>query len=162
MDGSGPGYRLLLVGRALFLGILWGVVFGEAIWSLIIAVGLLKEGADGLLPAIVLSPVAGLVGGVVGGAISLTSGLALALSGREALRRTWHARLVSGSAAAAVPLAVGWELRPVDFRILIGMIAAAAVTAVLRTPRILTGPPPPRRWQPGMPAGPAPVTRSEQ
>ncbi len=161
MDGSGPGYRLLLVGRALFLGILWGVVFGEASWSLIMAVGLLKEGADGLLPAIALSPVAGVVGGVVGGVLSLTSGLALALSSRETLRRAWHARLVAGSAAAAVPLAVGWQLHQADYRAVAGIAAAAVVTAVLLTPRILTAPPP-KQWQPAMPAGQTPATRSEQ
>jgi|GEM_PF-4568160 len=162
MDRTWARYRLLVLGRALFLGILWGVVFGEAAWSFLIARGLLDEGADGLLPALVLSPVAGVVGDVVGGVIGLTSGLALAFSARGVLRRNWHARLVSGSAAAAVALAVGRELGSAEYRTVAGIAVAAVITAVLLTARILTGPPPPENWQPAMPAGQAPVSRSEQ
>lgn len=163
MDRTGPRYRLLLVGRALFLGVLWGVVLGEVTFGLLIAKDGLQHGTNGadLLSALALSPIAGVVGGVVGGVLGLTSGLALALSGRDVLRRIWYARLVAGSAAAAAPLAVRWELQSADHRIVAGTAAAAAVSAVLLTPRILTGPPP-RQWQPAMSAGQAPVTRSEQ
>jgi hypothetical protein len=159
MDTGGPRYRLLLLGRALCLGILWGAVLGEVTWGVVIAANAIGEGVtvDDLLLTVLWSPLAGFVGGVVGGAVSLVAGLALALSGNGVLERVYRARLVTGSAAAAVPLAAGWHLSQwVSYSTVAGTVTAAAVAAVLVTPRILNGPPPPKNGAAPMP----PVPRS--
>lgn len=148
MDIRELKYRLLLIGRALYLGTCWGAVLGVAVWVVAITGGVISDGAsvDELFPAIALSPVAGIVGGVVGGGISLVCGLALALSGAGVLRRMRRVRLVIGSVAAAVPLAVVWHpdrpLRLADSTPAVGIAAAAAVAAVLLASRIVTTSPP--------------------
>lgn len=148
MDMRELRYRLLLIGRALCLGIAWGAVLGVAAWGVLLVGGAITDGAsvDELFPAIALSPVAGFVGGIVGGGISLMCGLALALSGADVLRRMHRVRLVTGSVAAAIPLAIGWHPgRPLllaDSTPAVGVAAAAAVAAVLLASRIVTTPPP--------------------
>lgn len=151
-------YRLLLVGRAHFAGILGGVVYGEVVWcvlGLLTAMGGPDGDAQGLVLFVVLAPLAGAVGGAVGGTIGLTAGLALALSSREVLSQLGWSRLVTGTAAAAVPLAVvlclnhahpSWNFLVADV-----IAAVAAVTGVLLTPYILHGPTPPARWRRGIP-----------
>jgi hypothetical protein len=166
MDGTGTWrHRLLLIGRALFAGILWGAVFGALTWIVLGVVAALGEYGDSgdLLVALGLAPVAGLVGGGVGGTLGLTAGLALALSGPRVLQQLGRARVVTGSVVAAIPLAVALNLhRPrssSDYAIAVGLAAVAAVTAVLLTPRILNGPPPPARWRRTIPPGTTPRAR---
>jgi hypothetical protein len=169
MQVGEPGYRLVLVGRALCAGVLWGAALGAATWAVLIVGSAIAEGATvaALLVGLLWSPAAAIIGGLVGATVALASGLALALSGNGVLRRTWRARLVTGSAAAAVPLAVAFNLHSprslADCLIAAGIAMAAVVIAVLGTPSILHGPPPPGKWQPGTrPAPQAPATRSEQ
>lgn len=140
-------------------------MFGEAAYAALIVGGVVRFGftAGDLLPSLAWSPVAGVVGAVVGGVISLVSGLALALSSRSVLAETNRARLVTGAAAAAVPVAVMVNSDASGHLIATGIAMAAAVTAVLVTPRILDGPRPAGKWQPGVrPAPPARTTRAEQ
>ena len=99
-------YRLLLVGRAYLAGVLGGVVYGEVVWwvgGTLAAVSSQDGVGSGLLYFVVFSPVAGAVGGTVGGVIGLVAGVALALSSREVLSQLGWSRLVTGTAAAAVP-----------------------------------------------------------
>jgi hypothetical protein len=136
-------------------------MFGEATLALLLVKGVLASldlGSSpdiaelvqaGLLWVVLFIPLSGVIGGVVGGSIALTAGLALALSGRRVIGQMHRARLVTGSAAAAVPLAVAYSLNlpraSVDYYVIAaGLAAVAAVTAVLLTPRIVNGPPPPR------------------
>lgn len=152
MDETGTWqHRVLLIGRAHFLGLLCGAGFGEVVWGVLGIVTLVsgREDAGAFLALVVVAPVAGIVGGIVGGTIGLTAGLALALSGRRVLLHLVRSQLVTGSGAAAVPLAVALNLpRPVQwgsYAIAAGVAAAGAVTAMLLTRRILHGPPPPAR-----------------
>ncbi|HEX8768675.1 MAG TPA: hypothetical protein VF714_09910 [Jatrophihabitans sp.] len=150
MDGTGTGrYRLLLIGRAQLAGIIGGAVFGVATWGLL---GFLSgQGEAGsLLVVVMFAPLAAIVGGGVGGTIGVTTGVALAFSGRRVLRQLLLGRLVAGSVAAAVPLAVALVLhRPPCHVIPAGVAAVAAVNAVLLTPYILHGSPPPAEWRRG-------------
>jgi len=165
MDWTGMlRYRLLLIGRAELAGILWGLIFGEAVW-LVFGSYLLVSGqgdAADLLLFVLWAPAPGMVGGAVGATIGVTAGAALALSGRRVLQRVALARLVSGSAAAAVPLAAVLALhRPSPwpfYPIATGVAVAAAVTGALLTPHILHGPPPPAEWRRGL----LPATPPEQ
>ncbi len=144
-------------------------MFGEAGYGALVLGATVTDGASvaALLASMLWSPLAGLVGAVVGGVISLVSGLALALSAHGVLGRISRARLVTGGAAAAVPLAVVLNLGRLQpwwqYLIATGIATAAVAAAVLMTPRILNGPPPAGKWQPGTrPAAQAPATRSEQ
>jgi hypothetical protein len=159
-----------LAARAFFLGILWGCAFGAGTWWVVISVAALTDGGTvaELLGAVLWSLVAGAVGGVVGGTIGLTAGLALALSSQAVLRQILRARLVSGGAAAALPLAVALQSHRtfswVSYLVTGGIAIAAVVTAVLTTPRILKKP---RRKEAPAPLRPrirlgAPVCRGQQ
>jgi hypothetical protein len=93
------------------------VVFGEATLTLLLVKGVLASldlgrSPDvaglvqaGLLSVMLFIPLSGVIGGAVGGGIGLAAGPALALSGRRVIRQMYRARLVTGSAAAAAPLA---------------------------------------------------------
>jgi hypothetical protein len=161
-------YRLLLVGRALFAGILGGVVYGEVVWcvlGLLAAMGGPGSDPHDLVFFLVFAPLAGTVGGAVGGTIGMTAGLALALSSRQVLSQLGWSRLVTGTASAAAPLAVVLCLNrahPSSSYLLADVIAVvAAVTGVLLTPYILHGPTPPARWRTGIPPR-APVSPPAQ
>lgn len=148
-------YRLLLIGRAELLGILWGLIFGVVTWIVIGGYAIATEPADaaGVLVFLLWAPVPGMVGGAVGATIGVTAGAALALSGRRVLEQAARARLVVGGAAAAVPLAALMALhRPSPWVCLIGtgVAVVATVTGVLLTPHILHGPPPPAEWRRGV------------
>ncbi|HEX8095469.1 hypothetical protein [Jatrophihabitans sp.] len=156
-DPVTPQYRLLLIGRGLFLGVLGGVVCGVVAYVGLFVVAAFDTATRSpelgpLVALIAFSPIAGAVGGIVGGGIGLAAGLALAFSGSQEIRQLYRARLVTGSVAAAVPLAVVLQLhrpRPsVDYLVAAGIAAAAVLGAVLLTPRILNGQPPPRRAAP--------------
>jgi hypothetical protein len=158
MNGTGMGrYRLLLIGRALLAGILGGAVFGGVTWGVlgILASLSAQDALAGLWFLVVFAPVAAAVGGVVGGTIGMMAGLALALSSRQVLSQLGWSRLVTGTAAAAVPLAVVLclsQAHPSPTYLVADVIAVvAAVTAVLLTPYILHGPPPPAEWRRGIP-----------
>lgn len=174
MDDIGTlRHRFLMIGRGLYLGVLSGVVLGEVTLAGWIGFGVLDQPdlgtaldvgtfvLGGLIWAVMFFPLAGAIGGLVAGSIALTAGLALALSGRGDLRRMHRARLVTGSAAAAAPLAYCLDrARPTEgYVIAAGVAAVAVVTAVLLTPRIVNGPPPavnapvpiPPRIPPGAP-----------
>lgn len=157
-----PRYRILLIGRGLFLGVLGGVVCGEVAYAGLCVAAVLDTATDQpewsqLAAFILFSPIAGILGGVVGGGIGLAAGAALAFSSSWVIGQLSRARLVVGAVAAAVPLAVAVNLhrpRPsVDYLVAAGIAAAAVVGAVLLTPRILHGQPaPPRYARPLIPA----------
>lgn len=152
MDGA--RYRVLLIGRGLYLGAFWGAVFGSVTWIL----WCLAWAAQGGLAALVFLCFACPVGGVVGAAVGLAASLALALSGPPVIGQLFRARLVTGGVAAAVPLAVALQLHrplPVEYVEAAGVAAVAVVAAVLLTPRILNGPPP-RKGGPSVPPRPVP------
>jgi hypothetical protein len=152
-------YRLLLVGRAHFAGILGGVAYGEAVWLAWAALAMVGGGPDGVVSElvffVVFSPIAGTVGGAVGGAIGMVAGLVLALSSRQVLSQMGWSRLVTGTAAAAVPLVVVLCLPRAnpspDYLVADVIAVVAAVTAVLVTPYILHGPSPRAEWRRGIP-----------
>lgn len=159
MDRGGPS-RLLLVGRSCYLGILWGAVYGGVTYLAVCLAYLAKGGLLGLF----FIQVACYVGGVIGGASGLLAGLALAISGPRVTCRLPRARLVGGSAAAAVPLAVAWylhEAHPTFYASLwawVGPVSAvAAATAMWLTPRVLDGAAPPTYVYFPVPPGPTPV-----
>jgi hypothetical protein len=144
-----PQYRVLLVGRALCLGTLWGLVFGEAAGGALCFWGALSEPVDlgtFVVVLVLFGLLAGIVGAAVGAILGLSAGLALALSEPRVLQRMWRARLVTGSIVAAVPMAFTWNLdrpRPLaDYLIAAALATVSAVPAVLLTPRIINGPPP--------------------
>lgn len=151
-------YRLLLIGRAELAGILWGAIFGEATWfavGLLAAVGGGEGNVSALLFLVAFAPLPAIVGGGVGATIGVTAGLALALSERQVLEQLGRAQLVTGSSAAALPLAAVLSLHRSPSLwgclILTGFVTAAVVTGVLLTPQILHGPPPPAEWRRGLP-----------
>jgi hypothetical protein len=134
-------YRLVLFGRALYFGTLWGAVFGGVTWMLVCV----ASAAGGGIAAMMFVPVACSVGGVVGGAIGSVAGLALAISSRRVLQPMYRAQLITGSVSAAAPVTVAlWVGRPgslVAYLIAVVIGGVAALTAMLLTPRIVDGPP---------------------
>jgi hypothetical protein len=152
-----------MIGRAVLLGVIWGGVLGVVTYAVVC-----MAGADGIVAglvwAVMVAPASAPVGGFIGGGLGLVAGLALAVSGRWVIRRRWLARLVTAGIAVALPLAfmiyldrVSWMwdfFGPVFGPV--GLIAVAAVTAVLLTPRIVNGAPPPRNGPVPMPPWSAP------
>jgi len=161
MDTDELRYRFLLIGRATYLSTLWGMVFG-AVGDLLLALANLSDGG---LVSLLFIQFACLVGGVVGAASGVVAGLALALSGRRVIGRMPLARLVTGGAAAVVPLVIARYLFSEEASLyadiwpgVVLAVSAAAVTAALLTPRIVNGSPPPRGPGVLLPVVPAPVT----
>ncbi|HST47809.1 hypothetical protein [Jatrophihabitans sp.] len=155
-------YRFLLIGRAIYLSTLWGMVFGGAAD---VALGLAYASEGGLV-YLVFIQFAFMVGGIVGSASGAVAGLALALSGRRVIRRMPYARLVTGSAATVVPLVLAWYLQHAQpllrSNIWLGVgsavaVAAAGVAAALFTPRVVNGSPPPGGAGVPLPVRPAPA-----
>lgn len=137
MDEEPDFARGLIVGR----GLGWGLIGGTAMGPITLAVLSIEIGEFRLISFIGFAAV---VGGVVGGCLGLVAGLALALSGRWAVRRIWLAQLIAAGAVAAVLLAPGYVSQPGRewVRYVFSMLdlpVVAALTAALLTPRIVAG-----------------------
>lgn len=135
-------------------GLGWGAVGGGVLGVLVVIPsvvlpGLVSTAPVGDVTALVVyvalaGLVAGVLGAVLGAALGLAGGLALALSGRRVVQRMWRARLITGSVAAAIPLAKahfssgagGLDLAGAAILAVLG-----ACAAVLLTPLVVHGMP---------------------
>jgi hypothetical protein len=152
-----PRHRLLLVVR----GLGWGAIGGGALGLLVVtffmtilALATTASGED-IRELMTYLAIGGLValqwGAGVGAAFGLAGGLALALSGRRAVQRMHRARLITGSAAAALPLvkahyfSQAWGLHLGGYAGAAVLAVLGAFAAVLLTPLVVHGWPAPER-----------------
>jgi hypothetical protein len=156
MSGTEPAFqRRLIIGRGLGWGIIGGTALGAFTWTV-----LCVETGEWAPMTLIGAPA--IVGALLGGCLGLAAGVALALSGSRAVRRMYRAQLISGSVVTAIPLAaVGFGRSRTDLSYFyylspIDLAVVSALTAMLLTPRIVTGSPArPDRGRPGNSPGAA-------
>jgi hypothetical protein len=138
-----------IMARALSAGAGYGAAIGAAT---LVAEGLgasaIAHSANALAFAVFFSPVAGIVGAVVGLACGLIGGSALAVLRRLAVRSRTAARLIAGSGAALLPAT--WLVLLYQSSDLLRMVAftltlVTFATGVARGSRVLYGKPRPGR-----------------
>ncbi len=150
---EGPKWNpFLLIGRGLGWGAVGGAALGVVVTvpTVVLRALVTSPAGTGSIAGVIaflllVGVVAGVVGAAVGAALGLAGGLALALSGRHAVQQMFRARLITGTAAAALPLVLAHfsqaGLQPGGYAGAAVLAVMGACAAMLLTPLVVQGMP---------------------